>query len=333
MFGQHADASMCWRLTEDAAEKLSDMMNANELWLQYCEPCDQEHPYPLHIEAVEFTRHDVDRSVWVKGIEYSHEDVAARRIPGWREFEYRAMLEAIEELGPPADRSVTIQGRAIDIAYLYRPVGNDRYRSVGVEFGCAETTEFLTYHQPDIDAEAPPPEAAWTDISEQCYDGCCVERDAGRATLTTTTQVTLLGRAEADAPEVATLGAHTKLKLLRLLSHVTPIEVTAVRDHDIFQRGDKFYLLNSLGEGFYRVWHYGGIHEVAMLGLSSDSDYPRGTDPSRCTPDKDGCWAEAEPHHDRERWWGEVATGDGIRGWLPDIHNTGAVVEGVTQCD
>lgn len=320
-----AHAGQCTRFSSEVAEKLRALMRPGELWLQYCEPCGQETPYSLHIESVEFVQDTAQPRHMHEGTWYTYEDIVERRVPGMDETTRRLLIDA--QAQRPV-HSVTIQGRRVDLAYLYRPAGNDRYRNLGVELGCGDSSELITYSPPDRAAEQPSPEVAWADISEQCYDGCCIRRDPSRFTLTTRRAASLLGQARADAPAVATLGTHRKLKLLRLLAHVSPIRATAIKDHGIFRKGDTFYLLNSLGEGFFRVWHYGEVHRVGMTGLSS---FYTGTNvKSRCTPEKKGCWAEATTHYGHERWWGEVVTEDGTRGWLADIEKA---VTGLKRCD
>lgn len=254
---------------------------------------------------------------------YSDEDVIKGRVPGMDGGLRTAIIDMLESR---SIHSLTIQNRPIDAGYLYRPVGNDRYRNVGVELGCAGGLESIAYTKPDRSTGPPPPSVGREEITGNCYDGCCIRPDPDRLTLTARTEAALFNARDTSAERLARVGSGDKLRLLPVVSEITPVKVAVIRDHGPFLAGDDLYLLNSLGEGFHRVWHYGRVFEVDMTGMSTY--FAGSADLSVCPAAEPDCWAEA-PSEDNERWWAEVATRDGQRGWLADPLT---VLEGVFAC-
>lgn len=323
--GAGVQGDQCALFDKDVAEKLARQLEAGGVWLQYCEPCNQQYPHPLTIKDVEFHKAQEarERAHRFGGEWYSDEDVIKGRVPGMDEWLRADIMEMLEKR---PIHSVTIQNRRIDPGYLYRPVGDDLYRNVGVELGCASGLESITYMKPDRSAGPPPPSVAREDITDNCYDGCCIKPDQDRFTLTVRTEATLFKARDTGGEILTRVGKGEKLRLLRVVSEITPVKVAVVRDHGPFLAGDDLYLLNSLGEGFYRVWHYGRILEVGMTGVSTF--FAGSADQSACPAGENDCWAEV-PSHDNERWWAEVITRDGQRGWLVDPQK---VVEGLFAC-
>lgn len=91
-----------------------------------------------------------------------------------------------------------------------------------------------------------------------------------------------------------------------------PILVAVINDHvddngNQFSKGDKFYLLTYLGEGFFRAWSDGKIFGMSAIGVKDAFDYYG----------KEPFWAEASRRYSRI-WWKKVKTRRGIIGWTKE---------------
>ena len=86
-----------------------------------------------------------------------------------------------------------------------------------------------------------------------------------------------------------------------------------VFDQGRFLEGDEFYILNSLGEGYFRVWYYGRVVEEEILGVSMEQS--KNGEWAQCPEPDVNCWAEAHGHPE-EVWWARVKTSDGRQGWI-----------------
>lgn len=91
-----------------------------------------------------------------------------------------------------------------------------------------------------------------------------------------------------------------------------PILVTVISDHvddngNRFSKGDEFYLLTYLGEGFFRAWSDGKIFDMAAIGVKDAFDYYS----------KDPFWAEASHRYSRI-WWKKVKSRRGVVGWTKE---------------
>ena len=93
-----------------------------------------------------------------------------------------------------------------------------------------------------------------------------------------------------------------------MVTRVEPARVRVVRDREAFLEGDVIYVLDGLGEGRHRVWHYGRVRVADVSGLALHPDATCGT---VGVP----CWGEAEMPL-RETWWGWVRRPDGTLGWV-----------------
>jgi hypothetical protein len=88
--------------------------------------------------------------------------------------------------------------------------------------------------------------------------------------------------------------------------HLRPAPVAVVHDRPPFARGEIVFVLDYLGEGFYRYWKSGQIGEDELW-----------VDDVCLRPSRD-CWAEyILPSGDRQapQWWILIETEEGQRGW------------------
>ncbi len=119
-----------------------------------------------------------------------------------------------------------------------------------------------------------------------CFDGSC---------LLDTWKLTREARLRADHQEssgiVGTVSPGETLYVERMVSGVKPVHAVVVFDQGRFLAGDEFDVLNSLGEGYFRVWYYGCIVEEELMGVCMQQ-----TDNgewARCAEPDSNCWAEA----------------------------------------
>lgn len=88
-----------------------------------------------------------------------------------------------------------------------------------------------------------------------------------------------------------------------------PILVTVTADHvddngNRFIKGDKFYLLTYVGEGFFKAWFGGQLFTMSGLGVkNADSNKP--------------FWAEAGQRY-KHVWWKKIKTRQGTVGWTKE---------------
>ena len=88
--------------------------------------------------------------------------------------------------------------------------------------------------------------------------------------------------------------------------HLRPAPVAVVHDRPPFVRGEIIFMLDYLGEGFFRHWRNGEIAEQKLW-----------VDDVCLRPSRD-CWAEyieAPEKRQEPRWWVLIETADGTRGW------------------
>lgn len=304
-----------------AAELVREYVKPGTILVASCPSCGENAPEPLRVNSLNVRQETrPPRSTNIEGVWYTEEQIKRGEPPSLSADDRRFILESIAMV-PAADFRVEINGEAQDLAYLFVPAGGDAYKNLGVLANCADESPTITYTLPTRDpAQAKPPQPHFEDISGQCFDGSCV-----LAEWKLDRPATLLDDHTDGARPAGTLSPGITVRVEKLISEVQPVQARVVIDNGRFFAGDEFYILNSLGEGFHRVWHYGEIIEKELSGVSMHQS--QGGDYARCsTPSRD-CWAEVSGHSG-EIWWAQVITPDGIRGWLRDPES---VVESVWE--
>lgn len=315
---------LCSRFDGDAAAIVQQKIAVGDTLLHYCENCGMEEPFPVRVRSVNIIEQPWQpRETWIGGKRYSYGEVANGELPGVPEEQRRFILESMR-MANPVRYTLSVNGTERDIAYLYAPVQENHYENIGMAVGCADgITENLHHRMPDKspDKESPPSPSWFEEVTDHCYDGSCV-LDQWRVVQT----APLLAEHDSQAATLAHVNSGDVLRVHRLLSEVSPVRAEVVYDHERFLQGDVFYILNGLGEGFYRIWYYGRVLEQSLEGISL-FQYDIVADPARCPSPSPQCWAQAPAFPD-EVWWGYVSTPEGIKGWLrqPD-----AVVDTVLQ--
>ena len=87
--------------------------------------------------------------------------------------------------------------------------------------------------------------------------------------------------------------------------HVEPLKLIVEEDYGTHKKGETIWLLNYLGEGFYRAWKK---DELIRIDLPF-SPYQE----MSCRLD-DRCWALIEGDY-KMNWWVKFRTGNGLVGW------------------
>lgn len=94
---------------------------------------------------------------------------------------------------------------------------------------------------------------------------------------------------------------------------VRPQLVNVLEDHQPFAKGDVFYLLTPIGEGFFRIWYRGKVSKVEVHAFP-----PEGP---RFCPTRE-CWAKPEGDY-RYKWWVRVRSESGTDGWSDEPDHFG----------
>ncbi len=90
--------------------------------------------------------------------------------------------------------------------------------------------------------------------------------------------------------------------------HSTPVRFIVKKKHTEYQPGDVLSVYTYLGEGYFKIWRNGSMHEED-LGFS-----PYGGSPgARCENERQ-CWGELESEL-KFTWWVKVRSQEGWEGW------------------
>ena len=132
---------------------------------------------------------------------------------------------------------------------------------------------------------------------------------------TATTETVLYDRVEGDI-EVARLSTCDNVQGVTGEVHVQPVEVEVINDFmdDLgngFARGDRFFLLTSMGEGYFKAWADGTIFVVDGSSIKT---------PERCEKLPSYCNAIL-PRLPEITWWVQVEEPDGAVGWTRESQN------------
>lgn len=108
--------------------------------------------------------------------------------------------------------------------------------------------------------------------------------------------------------------------------YVVPVPVDVTHDHVDrdglrLESGQRFHLLDYVGEGYHHVWLDGKEHQFRALYMYVKEDYR--TDVSRfqtCEAPSALCWWKIAPEHRRQltEWWVQIVLPDGTVGWTSE---------------
>lgn len=147
---------------------------------------------------------------------------------------------------------------------------------------------------------------------DACPFECCVFRE-----WTVKADVTLLSR-PLGTTTVGMAKAGETVQAETGEVHVEPVPIGVTHDLGIFKKGDVFFALNYLGEGFFNLWHDGRVVGGGALDRAS-----------HCLRPGESCRTETVfPEHEdlvarRHEWWVRVRTNSGTVGWTSDTRQFG----------
>lgn len=334
--GLHADA--CRLETNEAVEHTKNRITNADMVVTVCGHCEKTGPIPLRIKNIEF-RHFEPEAVLIpfyeeafplsaleeaeqngtgelaialhNKIEKEYEDETGYlpndpHLIQEKNDRYKMLLRfARQDYEMKVWDELFINGDPVNPAMIYYPVGNDKYKSLGMEVDCdiyRNAPKQVSYKPVTRDpAKAAPPDVYIADVTNQCYDGSCPAPEWIVHTVTPYFD-------HADGKQTGIMNEGEILTPLKTLSHVSGARAIATRDHGHIFEGDIFYLLDSQAEGFYRFWHYGNVFIDNADGVLVEGtwDYCKG---------ENNCWAEAETQP-TSIWWSKVRRQDGEVVWV-----------------
>jgi len=307
-----AHADQCEYFDEKTANLVQGIIKTGDILLNYCEPCGMPEPQPLQIRSMSIEREAAtSKATKINGFWYSYEEIEANRVPGMTREQRDSLLDSISNTNS-AEFQLLINDEGQDLAYLYsRAAPADiTYNNIGVAAGCADgVSPTITYKFPDKGQTAdPPPSPHFEDITGVCFDGSCP-----LDTWKLNKEATLRTDHQENSSIVVTVSPGEILHVEHMVSEVKPVHGIVVFDQGRFLAGDEFYVLNSLGEGYFRVWYNGRIVEEELMGVSMQQ--MDNGEWAQCAEPDANCWAEARGYPE-EVPWALVKTRDGKEGWL-----------------
>ena len=337
-------ADPCRLETDEAVAQATKRFQGVKMLVTVCGHCQKNEPIPLRVTSIEFKHHapdtveliHYDLTFSVQELRNAEESGTGRLADALRGEIDREYLDetgylpndpflieekrdrfsmllgfAREDLEMRTLDELWINGQPSDPAQLYYPIGGDRYRNLGLEVDCdnfAGSPELVDYKPIDRDPKKEaPPDPFIADVTGQCYDGSCPTDE-----WTTVRDTPIYDEPEGDS--IGHLSPGETVKPVKTLSYVTGAKVVATTDHDHIFKGDVFYLLDSLAEGFYRFWHYGRIYidDASDIRIRGIQNY--------CEK-RNNCWAVQE-QRSIGIWWSRVERSDSTIVWIREPLDT-----------
>lgn len=156
---------------------------------------------------------------------------------------------------------------------------------------------------PAVALAADSPPATYIDKGA-CPFECCTYR-----TWHTKADTVAYATPEGKAKVVGLLKAGSTVEGITGEVHSTPGRFVVRKPHAGYKAGDVLWVYTYLGEGHFKVWRNGAMHEED-LGFSP---YGGGSPGARCENKKE-CWGELEKEL-KFTWWVKVRSREGWEGW------------------
>ena len=163
---------------------------------------------------------------------------------------------------------------------------------------------------PGIATSADSPPARYIDKGA-CPSECCTY-GAGTAKADTVIRAT----PDRSAKVVGLLKAGASVDAITGEVHTSPARFVVNRPHAAYKPGDVLWVYTYLGEGHFKVWRNGVMHEED-LGFSPYG----GSAGSRCE-NTEQCWGQLKTEL-KSSWWVKVRSEDGWEGWSDEPDHFG----------
>jgi hypothetical protein len=98
-----------------------------------------------------------------------------------------------------------------------------------------------------------------------------------------------------------------------------PGRFVILKKHGQYKPGDVLWVYTPLGEGFYKVWFNGKMHDEELDYMSGPFEQTM----PRCEDTAD-CWGKLERELQVE-WWAKIRSADGWVGWTNETLNFGNI--------
>ncbi|HEY5720048.1 MAG TPA: hypothetical protein VIX81_12980 [Gammaproteobacteria bacterium] len=313
-------AERCHVVPQSGAEAALGEVVSGSLLVQFCAACGDRAPVPVHVASVATQPWD-GKGVVLEGERFTWAELQqARQARDGRLYRFVVLLTGKDEVGreflldaladhyaePPV--AVLLNGQRADLGRLFLQTGDGRWRNLGASAGCRVELPELAWSLPERDPrqERPPLTELLTAIDRRVYDGARFASEWQAASAQP-----LLAAPDSAADRVGLVAAGAPVAALEVVTRVDPGRVRVLRDHGPFRAGDVLYVLDGLGTGQHRVWHYGRVIEADTRGLAQQQAEGAGGACSGAA----GCWGLAETAPS-ETWWGWVRGSDGTAGWV-----------------
>lgn len=210
---------------------------------------------------------------------------------------------------------VRVNGELADLAYVYVRKSPGVWENLGLRLACgaSDVSPSVAYELPDAGDEGRPPERIVREHEGPCPESCC-EFPRWEAQ----TKAEAHAEPDPDAQVVGTVEPGHSVTALGARTHLNPVRAVVVHTIPGFAKGESFWILQTLGEGYARLWQHGRTFEADISGTSP---YQLHLDNRQCRKPSNDCWArvEGEPW-EIETFWAKARLPDGSVGWFIDAH-------------
>ena len=163
---------------------------------------------------------------------------------------------------------------------------------------------------PGVATSADSPPAMYIDKGA-CPFECCTYR-AWNATADTVVHA----KPDKNAQVVGLVKAGAIVEAITGEVHSRPVAFVVKKPHAEYTPGDVLWVYTYLGEGHFKVWRSGAMHEED-LGFS-----PHGGSPGARCENREQCWGEIK-NELKSSWWVKVRSKEGWEGWSNEPEHFG----------
>ena len=123
-------------------------------------------------------------------------------------------------------------------------------------------------------------------------------------------RTTVYSAADTGSSKLFEIGTGTRITSLDSEVHTVAGKFVVKLKHEAYRPGDVIWVYTYLGEGIFKVWRDGRMHDQD-LGFSPWG----GSGGKRCEADPKICWGQLEKPLDMT-WWLKIKDSRGRTGWV-----------------